>query len=543
MQDILLGNDLVLECCSQERLKATQAWKALEKARDSGCRIWIYSGAVSGLVRDLALELSRQSAQKGEGHAEMQLEQARQAIRNFSRDKHWLAALTEDCLELEHADFEARQLIKALQRLQSGALLLTRKQDLLKEFDQACTPEAFLQENKQERPLQLVDLGRQQQEIRPELERRIFQVLTHNKYVMGPEVAELEKELAAYTGSRHCLSCGSGTDALLLALLALDIGPGDAVLTTSFTFIATAEAIALLGATPVFVDIQPGSFNLDPAQLEPALQALKDMDSAWYPLPRQALEKKLNPKAILAVDLFGLPCDYSVLQETANRHDLALVLDAAQSFGATYQGKQSCSWGDVAATSFFPAKPLGCYGEGGAVFCQSEKWAQKMASIRNHGQGRARYEHVRLGLNARLDTLQAAVLLAKLQGFEQEIASRNQAVQWYNSRLDKCSVLQTPQVPNGLRSVWAQYSLLAREEDSRQGMLQALSEKGLPYAIHYPLPLHLQKAFHYLGYQQGDFPVAEDSARRIFSLPIHPYLQKEEVDRVVDCILGGKEGA
>lgn len=537
MRDILLGNDLVLECCGQEGLQETEAWKALEKARDSGCRIWIYSGAVSGLIRDLALQLSRQGALEGPEQANTYLEQARQAVCDFCRDKQWLAALAEDCLQLGHSDFESRQLLNALQRLQSEPLLLTRDMGLLQGSRQACTPQAFLQGDVQKRPLQLVELGRQQERIRPELERRMFQVLGHNKYVMGPEVAELEKELAAYTSSRHCLSCGSGTDALLLALLALDIGPGDAVLTTPFTFIATAEAIALLGATPVFVDIQPGTFNLDPDQLEPALQALKHMHSARYPLPRQALEQGLKPKAILGVDLFGLPCEYPVLQETANRHDLALVLDTAQSFGASHQGRQSCSWGDVAATSFFPAKPLGCYGEGGAVFCQRDEWAQKMASIRNHGQGRVRYEHVRLGLNARLDSLQAAVLLAKLQDFEQEIASRNQVAQWYDSQLGSCRALQTPQVPEGLRSVWAQYSLLSREEDSRQGMLQALAEQGLPYAIHYPLPLHLQKAFHYLGYQQGDFPVAEDIARRIFSLPIHPYLQKEEVDRIADCLL------
>ncbi|MFO8032535.1 MAG: DegT/DnrJ/EryC1/StrS family aminotransferase [Desulfohalobiaceae bacterium] len=535
MQDILLGNDLVLECCGLGQNE--QTGQALDLARQQGCRLWIYCGSVSGLIRDLAQEMSRQESLQGTGASQAHLRQARQALEVFSQDMHFLSALSEDCLQLGQGDFEARQLLHALQRLQSGALLLTRDPGLLQGCAQACTPEQFLQGEKQESPVQFVDLCRQQQEIRPDLERRIFRVLAHNKYVMGPEVQQLEEELAGFTGSNCCLSCASGTDALLLALLALDIGPGDAVLTTPFTFIATAETIALLGATPVFVDIQPGTFNLDPAQLEPALAALKSMDNAKHPLPRQAMQRQLQSKAILPVDLFGLPCEYPALQDVAHRHGLALVLDTAQSLGAAYQGRQSCSWGDVAATSFFPAKPLGCYGEGGAVFCQNVELGERMASLRNHGQGRVRYEHVRLGLNARLESLQAAVLLSKLQTFEQEIARRNQVAQWYNSRLDSNKALQSPQVPDGLRSVWAQYSLLARDEDSRQGMLQALAGQGLPYAIHYPLPLHLQRAFHYLGYQQGDFPEAEDSARRIFSLPMHPYLQKQEVDRIADCLL------
>ncbi|MFW6401627.1 MAG: DegT/DnrJ/EryC1/StrS family aminotransferase [Desulfohalobiaceae bacterium] len=541
MQDILLSNDLVRECCSPGA--GHDAMQALEKARDMGCRIWIYSGGVSGILKDLGLQAALQDEQQAADSGRACLDRARQALWEFGRDKHWLAALAEDCLQLEHQDFEPRQLLKALGRLQSGALLLTRDNALLQASSLAVSPGDFLEIPSKEDDLQFVDLARQQDQVRPELERRLFEVLGHNKYVMGPEVQELEQELAAYTGSKHCLSCGSGTDALLLALLALDIGPGDAVLTTPFTFIATAEAIALLGATPVFVDIQSGSFNLDPSRLDIALQALRNRDNSMYPLPRQALQKKLTPRAILPVDLFGLPSDYQALEEVAHRHGLSLVLDAAQSLGAKCEGRHSCCWGDMAATSFFPAKPLGGYGEGGAVFCRDPELAEKIASIRNHGQGRDRYEHVRLGLNARLDSLQAAVLLAKLQSFEEEIAARAQVASWYNSRLSDCRALQTPQVANGMRPVWAQYSLLSRDRESRDRMLQALAGQGLPYAVHYPLPLHLQKAFHYLGYQQGDFPMAEDCAGRIFSLPMHPYLHRQEVDRVVDSILGGKEGA
>ncbi|MFW6179697.1 MAG: DegT/DnrJ/EryC1/StrS family aminotransferase [Desulfohalobiaceae bacterium] len=536
MQDILLSNDLVRECCSPGA--GHDAMQALEKARDMGCRIWIYSGGVSGILKDLGLQAALQDEQQAADSGRACLDRARQALWEFGRDKHWLAALAEDCLQLEHQDFEPRQLLKALGRLQSGALLLTRDNALLQASSLAVSPGDFLEIPSKEDDLQFVDLARQQDQVRPELERRLFEVLGHNKYVMGPEVQELEQELAAYTGSKHCLSCGSGTDALLLALLALDIGPGDAVLTTPFTFIATAEAIALLGATPVFVDIQSGSFNLDPSRLDIALQALRSRDSSMYPIPRQALQKKLTPRAILPVDLFGLPSDYQALEEVAHRHGLSLVLDAAQSLGAKCEGRHSCCWGDMAATSFFPAKPLGGYGEGGAVFCRDPELAEKIASIRNHGQGRDRYEHVRLGLNARLDSLQAAVLLAKLQSFEEEIAARAQVARWYNSRLSDCRALQTPQVANGMRPVWAQYSLLSRDRESRDRMLQALAGQGLSYAVHYPLPLHLQKAFHYLGYQQGDFPMAEDCAGRIFSLPMHPYLHRQEVDRVVDSILG-----
>ena len=351
-----------------------------------------------------------------------------------------------------------------------------------------------------------VDLATQQRTIRPQLERRIHQVLHHGKYIMGPEIHELEQELSAFTGAKHCIACSSGTDALLLSLMALDIGPGDEVITTPFTFIATGEMIAHLGATPVFVDIDETTYNIDPTLIE---QAITD-----------------KTKAIMPVSLYGQPADMDEINALAAKHDLAVIEDAAQSFGATYKGRQSCNLSSIGCTSFFPAKPLGCYGDGGAVFTSDDDLAEKMRMLRVHGQNK-RYRHKYIGVGARMDTIQAAILLAKLGHYPDEIKKRQQIAAVYTELLEEHVI--TPAVKDDRTSVWAQYSIRVKDRDKVQAKLK---DAGIPTAVHYPMPLHLQECFQYLGLKTGAFPVAETVSKEIMSLPMHPFLTREEQEYI-----------
>ena len=365
--------------------------------------------------------------------------------------------------------------------------------------------------------MQFIDLKAQQRRIRAKIEEKIRAVLDHGQYILGPEIGELEKRLSEYVGVNHAISCASGTDALLMALMAYNVKPGDMIITTPFTFIATAEVVSLIGARPVFADIDPKTFNIDPAKLEQAV-------------------KNHKAKGIITVDLFGLPADYDPINAIAKKYGLFVIEDAAQSFGAEYHGKKTCSLADMSCTSFFPAKPLGCYGDGGAVFTNDDELAHQLRSIRVHGQGVDKYDNVRIGINGRMDTIQAAILLAKLDIFPEEVCLRQQVAHIYTQLCTLHSALCTPSVPEDLMSVWAQYSLLARDSHVRKRVQDALAKAGIPTAIYYPKPLHLQQAFEYLGYKQGDFPITEDCAARIFSLPMHPYLAPQEQENIADII-------
>lgn len=375
--------------------------------------------------------------------------------------------------------------------------------------------------------MEFVDLAAQQQRISEKIEANIKTVLRHGKYIMGPEIGKLEQTLAQYVGIKHAISCASGTDALLMALMAYNIGPGDAVFTTPFTFIATAEVVSLLGATPIFVDIDGETFNISPRKLEEAVGSFNRSRSG---------RAALKPKAVIAVDLFGLPSDYDDLVTIAREHKLLLFEDAAQSFGAEYKGKKACSFGHIACTSFFPAKPLGCYGDGGMCFTDDDAIAVVMRSIRVHGQGGHKYDNVRIGINGRLDTLQAAILLSKFEIFAEEILLRQEAVARYAALLSPLSKLKIPVVPDGYVSAWAQYSVMAADEKHREVLQAGLNQAGIPTAIYYPKPLHLQDAFASLGYKKGDFPVSEDCAARIFSLPMHPYLRPEDQEKIAHLL-------
>lgn len=369
--------------------------------------------------------------------------------------------------------------------------------------------------------IDFIDLKAQQKKIAPQLRERIERVLSHGKYIMGPEIQELEERLAAYVGVKQVVTCSSGTDALLMPLMAYGVGPGDAVFTSPFTFIATAEVIQLLGATPVFVDIDPKTFNIDPNALHQAISGLKQN-------PKTAA---LKPKGIIPVDLFGQPADYDAINALARQHNIFVLEDAAQSFGGTYKGKKACSLADVAATSFFPAKPLGGYGDGGAIFTNDDDLASRLRSIRIHGQGSDKYDNIRIGLNGRFDTLQAAIVLVKMDIFDQEVIERQRVAQRYSRGLE--GLVEVPFVSPDCTSVWAQYSVLSEQ---RRILLEKLKAAGIPSAIYYPIPLHLQGAFRHLAYREGDFPISEDASRRIFSLPMHPYLEATQQDVIIQTL-------
>lgn len=368
-----------------------------------------------------------------------------------------------------------------------------------------------------------IDLKTQYSLYKTEIDAAIENVLDHGQYIMGPEVTKLEKQLADYAGVSYCVTCSSGTDALLMPLMAYGIGVGDAVFTTPFTFVATAEVIALLGATPVFVDVDEDTFNMNPQLLEAAIQkTVNDTD--------------LKPKAIIPVDLFGLPADYDEINKIAVKHDLWVIEDAAQGFGAEYKGKKTGSLADCGATSFFPAKPLGCYGDGGAVFTDDSEFYEKLTSIRVHGQGKTgdKYDNVRIGLTARMDSIQAAVLIEKLKRYDEELVARNKVADFYSKGLSNS--LKTPVVPEGYSSVWAQYTLLANSDEHRQKIRSRLNENEIPSAVYYPTPLHLAGAYINLGYKAGDFPVSESLSRRVFSLPMHPYLDTGVQEKIIAVV-------
>ena len=394
--------------------------------------------------------------------------------------------------------------------------------------------------------MDFIDLKTQQTRIKETLNSNIQNVLSHGSYIMGPEIKQLEAKLATYTGTKHAISCASGTDALLMALMAYGVKPGDAIFTTPFTFIATAEVISLLGATPVFVDIDPKTYNIDPAKLALAIKALKANDSSIYPVPKalnhqpSTSNRQLHPKGVIPVDLFGLLADYDAIAPIAQENGLFVIEDAAQSFGAQYHNKMSCSFGNIGCTSFFPAKPLGCYGDGGMCFTDDDNLAEIMTSIRVHGKGGHKYDNVRIGINGRLDTLQAAILLAKFDIFPEEVELRQTVAQRYTDLLSTShnapSTISAPHIPAGHISAWAQYSILARDENHRTALLKKLQDSKIPSTIYYPKPLHMQTAFAHLGYKEGDFPVSEDCASRIFSLPMHPYLTEQEQTKIAEVL-------
>jgi UDP-2-acetamido-2-deoxy-ribo-hexuluronate aminotransferase len=387
--------------------------------------------------------------------------------------------------------------------------------------------------------MQFIDLEAQQKRIFEKIQSNIHAVLKHGKYIMGPEVAQLETTLCEYVGAEQAIACASGTDALLLALMAKGVGPGDAIFTTPFTFIATAEVICLLGAVPVFVDIDPETFNMRPQNLELAIKAVISRDRTIYPLPEKHNSEPADiaPRGVIAVDLFGLPAGYDRINSIASEFGLFVIEDAAQSFGGEFEDKKACNLAEIGCTSFFPAKPLGCYGDGGMCFTNDEKLAHAMASLRLHGKGQDKYDNVRIGINGRIDTIQAAILLAKFEIFAEEIELRRKLAARYTDALMKMNNgLTAPAVPQGYKSAWAQYSILASDPEHRKEIQARLKEAGIPTAVYYPKPLHLQTAFASFYNRENEFPVSEDYSSRIFSIPMHPYLRTEDQEKIIGLL-------
>jgi len=364
-----------------------------------------------------------------------------------------------------------------------------------------------------------IDLQAQRRRLGEPLNHAILAAVAGGQWVMGPQVSELEEKLATFAGVKHCIACANGTDALMIVLRAWDIGPGDAVFVPAFTFAASAEVVALVGATPVFVDVLEDTFNMDPQSLEAAILATKSAG-------------KLRPRVVMPVDLFGQPADYHAIEPIAAREGLRLLCDTAQAFGSTHEGRRTGGIGDAASTSFFPAKPLGCYGDGGATFTNDDKLAELLRSIQIHGQGSDKYENVRIGVNSRLDTIQAAILLEKLKIFPDEIEKRDAVAQRYNQKLGQSNKVRVPRVIAGARSTWAQYTIQVPNRSKVQAALKAL---GIPTAIYYPIPLSQQKG--YREYPAAPTPVSKKLCTTVISLPMHPYLDDGVIDRIAAGVL------
>lgn len=513
--DLLLDVNIVLDICQPRHPFADSVHLALSKCHREGGRMWLYAGAVQTMLYLLANGLlddaRRAGTELSRGEA---LRRSRRLLQVFSSDKHWLSALAGEGDVFADDDPEDEQLVRALDRFKEGGIrLLTRDDRLLGSCTTAISCADYLVLAPRTESLEFIDLATQQALIRPRLERQVHRVLHHGQYIMGPEVIELESRLAATVGVKHCVTTSSGTDALLIALMALGIKRDDEVITTPFSFFATVEVILLLGAVPVFVDIDPRTYNLDPNKLEVAIT------------PRT--------RAIVPVSLYGQCADFDPINAIAARYKLPVIEDAAQSFGATYKGRPSCSLTMIACTSFYPAKPLGAYGDGGACFTDDDEIAARLSRLRDHGQS-GRYRHTEVGINGRLDTLQAAVLLAKLDIFADEVLARQRAAERYDALIRSLlSDIAPPYLEPWCASVYAQYTLNVENRAELQNMLQS---KGIPTAIHYPTPLHSQPALGLLTTTSGSFAQAETAAARVISVPLHPYLEEATQIAIIRAI-------
>lgn len=370
--------------------------------------------------------------------------------------------------------------------------------------------------------MQFRDLKAQYLKYKREIDSAIEEVMLDSRFIDGKEVGELEKDLAEYVGVKHCISCANGTEAMTLVVMAWDIKEGDAVFVPDFTFFSTGEIVSFRGATPVFVDVDRETFNLDPVKLDKAIQ-------------QTLAEGKLAPKVIIPVDLFGLPANYSEIEKIAEKYGLFILEDGAQGFGGHINGKKACSFGDAATTSFFPAKPLGCYGDGGAVFTNDDHLAELIKSFKVHGRGSSKYDNVRIGVNSRLDTIQAAILKVKLKAFvSHELEDVNKVYRFYNDRLR--NIVEVPVIPEGYYSSFAQYTIKLKDKEERDGLQAGLKEQGIPSMIYYFKPMHKQGAFANLEYDEQAYKVTNELCDIVLSLPMHPYFTEEEVDKVCAVI-------
>ena len=512
--DLLLNKDVIADLCVNNETTAKDIAQALETCKNEGGRLWVYVGAVHSIRYTLFAALQKEHERRGQQVSEQEItRKAGELLEAFVSDKQWLAALAAEGDVFAADDPEAEQLIRAMDRFQPYSIrLLTRDPRLLNAYpDHAISPTDYCQRAPETSQIAFIDLKSQQDAIRPQLEQNIHRVLHHGQYIMGPEVRELEEKLAEYTGAKHCITVSSGTDALLISLMALGVKPGDEVITTPFTFVATAEVIVLLGATPVFVDIEPDTCNINASLIE-----------------EKITEKT---KAIMPVSLYGQPADMDEINAIAAKYNLPVIEDAAQSFGATYKGKKSCNLSTIGCTSFFPSKPLGCYGDGGAIFTNDDVIAQACREIRVHGQSK-RYVHTRIGVGGRMDTLQCAVVMAKLERFDWEIKQRREIGKRYNELMDAAGIHRVQQ-RDDRTSVFAQYTTFIDNRDRVQRMLQ---EAAIPTAIHYPVPLNEQPAYQYLCSSKYT-PNAKQVATKVVSLAMGPDLGSADQNRIIQKLI------
>lgn len=517
--DLLIDVNIALDICTQRKPHAVPSAIALETAKINNARLWLYCGSTQTLEYNLYQYLKRENQEADNPLPNKTvLAKARNLLGEFSKDKHWLAALAEEGPVFSAPDPEDEQLLRALNRFPVGSIkLLTRDEYLLTTHpEKTISPEAYCRLGLMEKPIDFIDLKTQQDHIRPQLEQNLHRVLHHGQYIMGPEIKQLEDRLQDYTAAKHCITVASGTEALLMSLMALGIGPGDEVITTPFTFVATAEVIALVGATPVFVDVEPDTCNIDASKIE------------------QAITEKT--KAIMPVSLYGQVADMDEINAIAAKHgNIPVIEDAAQSFGATYKSRKSCNLSTIGCTSFFPSKPLGCYGDGGAIFTNDDALALAMREIRVHGQQR-RYYHTRIGVGGRMDTLQAAVVLAKLDQFDREIEQRLQTGQRYLSLLESLSVpgVQVLHIKPQRSCVWGQFTV---QVEQRELILERLKKAQIPTAVHYPVPLHLQPAYQHGCRISKSVEISEYVASRVISFPMYPDLTEEVQMQVIRALM------
>ena len=506
---ILLDVNIVVDICA-ERLpffkKATQIFTWL---MNKNIQPYLYTGSVQTLIYSLATQIHKLDRPFSNS-----LEIARNELNKFSESVYWCSSLSEDAQVFLDEDPEDAQLIKAVNRMGVDAFLLTRDKQLLKRFDKAISPDEFIRkyielENKWKAPIPFCDLNKQLDEYRPELESCINQVIESTSFINGPAVKKLAEDLSSFIGVKHSVPCASGTDALLLALMALNVKPGDEIIIPAFTFIATGSMVSFYKAVPVFADVDPVTFNIGPEEIN----------------------KKITDKTvgIIPVSLYGQCPPMDEINKIAAENNLWVIEDAAQSFGADYKGGKSCNLSTMATTSFFPSKPLGCYGDGGAVFTNDDTLADKVRLYANHGQAK-RYYHSKIGINGRMDSIQAAVLSTKLKYFSNEIEARNRVAAMYTERLQ--GIVKTPDILSFNRSTWAQYTIRSEKRDL---IREKLSSQDIPSAIHYPMPLPRQEAFSYLKQNDG-FSVSDMLSDQVMSLPMHPFITEEEIDIICNTI-------
>lgn len=519
----LLDNNFIIDILSERRRKKyPKSVKVYNIIQNEDNNIFISSSSLDNIEFILFKEIK---AQFDYSNKEA-LSEVHKRIKSFMKDIK--IAKTPSYIDIDYEDIEDSQLVASAKAI--DAKIITRDDKLIKKYPNlTITPDKFLSQytnNQYTNPpsIDFANLKKQYFLYQNEFEKEIDKVLNSARYIMGDPIKDLEENLANFTGAKYAISCGSGTDALILALMAIDIKPGDEVITTPFTFIATAEAIALLKAKPVFVDIDEKTYNIDAAKIE----------------------EKITPKtkAIIPVSLYGQPSDLEKInQYTHNKYTnqpIHIIIDGAQSFGATYKGKSEVHYCDIYTTSFFPAKPLGCFGDGGAVLTNNEELAQKIRSLRVHGQIK-RYYHKYIGMNARMDTIQAAVLNVKLKHYPDDLKKREEVARKYSELLKNSDKITIPTVKSDRTSAWAQYSIRVKNRDELKTKLSNIPITNnqyttIPTAIHYPMPLHLQECFKDLEYKEGDFPVAEKVSKEILSLPMNPYLKGDEIKYVADTI-------